>query len=106
MMVNAWKSLAAGVTLTIRMTGSEGTLALAIREAINRGDWCWAACVRRMGGVTLMTAGHGSKPRLRTTTVRMEMVKTARQDFRRSGLIKHRDLRRYYAPMAAASPKR
>jgi imidazolonepropionase-like amidohydrolase len=75
MMVNARKSLAAGVT-TIRMTGSEGNTGVAIREAINRGDYAGPR-VFTAGGVT-MTGGHGSKPGVTYNDGPYEMVKTAR----------------------------
>jgi imidazolonepropionase-like amidohydrolase len=75
MMVNARKSLAVGVT-TIRMTGSEGNTGVAIREAINRGDYAGPR-VFTAGGVT-MTGGHGSKPGVTYNDGPYEMVKTAR----------------------------
>ncbi|MBL8270503.1 amidohydrolase family protein [Steroidobacter sp.] len=75
MMVNARKSLAAGVT-TIRMTGSEGNTGVAIREAIKRGDYAGPR-VFTAGGVT-MTAGHGSKPGVTYNDGPYEMVKTTR----------------------------
>lgn len=75
MMVNARKSLAAGVT-TIRMTGSEGNTGIAIREAIARGDYPGPR-VFTAGGVT-MTAGHGSRAGNTYNDGPYEMVKTAR----------------------------
>lgn len=75
MMVNARKSLEAGVT-TIRMTGSEGNTGVAIREAIARGDYPGPR-VFTAGGVT-MTGGHGSKPGVTYNDGPYEMVKTAR----------------------------
>jgi imidazolonepropionase-like amidohydrolase len=75
MMVNARKSLAAGVT-TIRMTGSEGNTGVAIREAIARGDYPGPR-VFTAGGVT-MTGGHGSRAGNTYNDGPYEMVKTAR----------------------------
>lgn len=75
MMVNARKSLAAGVT-TVRMTGSEGNTGVAIRESIARGDYPGPRLFTA-GGVT-MTAGHGSRPGQTYNDGPYEMVKTAR----------------------------
>lgn len=75
MMVNARKSLDAGVT-TIRMTGSEGNTGVAIREAIARGDYPGPR-VFTAGGVTI-TGGHGSRPGVTYNDGPYEMIKTAR----------------------------
>jgi len=75
MMVNARKTLEAGVT-TVRMTGSEADTGIALRKAIDRGDFPGPR-VFTAGNVT-MTAGHGSRKGNTYNDGPYEMVKTAR----------------------------